>query len=69
MEPTRPVGDQGGRAAELLELGEFDFSTPAYVRFSEQMDDQLARFVAVWQHLAAPSALKVGRISSLRGRP
>jgi len=63
MEPTRASGDREGKSAELLEPLEFNFTSPAYVQFSAQMDVQLDNLVARWQHLAAPSALRVGRIS------
>ncbi len=61
MKPTRPADDQGGKSAGLLDALEFDFSTPAYVRFSQQMDERLLQLVALWQHLAAPNALRIDR--------
>ena len=35
----------------------------AFERFDNQMTHRLSRLVARWQHLAAPSALRVGRSS------
>ena len=57
MKPTRPVVE----ATDLLDALEFDFSTPAYSHFSQRVDEQLTQLVALWQHLAAPAALRVGR--------
>jgi hypothetical protein len=66
MEPTRASGDRG-KSAELLEPAEINFTSATYIQFNAQMDVQLEHLVARWQHLAAPSALRVGRISA-RGR-
>jgi hypothetical protein len=63
MKPTRPPGD---RNSTVLDAPEFDFTTPAYADFSDRLDAQLTLLVALWQHLAAPAALRVGRNCSRR---
>jgi hypothetical protein len=69
MESTRPPDGQGGKSAELLDALEFDFTTPAYLQFCQNMDVQLTQLVALWQHLAAPCALRVGRGTLTSSRP
>jgi hypothetical protein len=68
MKPTRPPNDQGGESAGLIDTPEFDFNTPAYVQFSEHLDVQLTQLVALWQHLAAPNALRIDRGTFCSGR-
>jgi hypothetical protein len=65
MRPT-PLSDRtgDGEAADVLE---FDFNTPAYAEFSKSLEAQLTRLVETWQHLAAPRALRVGRMVSRSG--
>lgn len=64
MKPTKTTEK---RPLDFLDDVEFDFSTRAYLDFNHHLDEQLEQLVRLWQHLAAPAALRVGR-GSLRPR-
>ena len=61
--PGDEPADAGNDGSE-----EFHFASPAYEAFSRWVDDELARLVSQWEHLAAPAALRIGRISRLAGK-
>lgn len=63
MKPT-PLSDGPGNPS-AGDVPELDLTTPAYAAFCDSMDAQLTRLVETWQHLAAPRALRIGRITSL----
>lgn len=62
MRPT-PLSD-GPRNSNAGVMPEIDFTTPAYAAFCQSLDAQLTVLVETWQHLAAPRALRIGRIMS-----
>jgi hypothetical protein len=69
MKPSPQPDNQAPLPASVSQPVEFDFSTPAYERFSESIDKQVTELVALWQHLAAPRALRIGRSCSLPVHP
>ena len=48
-------------------LSALTFAVEPYTLFNHQMDEQLARLVAQWQHLAAPNAERIGPSSRHSG--
>lgn len=61
---TTPSPEKAPVESPALEALDFDFTTPAFARFCEEMDARLDQLVQQWQHLAAPRALRVGRMSN-----
>jgi hypothetical protein len=66
MKPEDATGRFGAAATD--ELVEFKFEPVKFQEFTEWLDGELDHLVARWQHLAAPRALRSGRISPWHDR-
>jgi hypothetical protein len=65
MRPQPARDDQNATVVGAADLPEFEFAVLPFEEFSRNIDEGLALLVARWEHLAAPRAQRVSRISPI----